>query len=191
MDLSNESLILVAYLPSPKDLEIARMLGWYRIPLRTSPKMIEVDYFAFFQGGSFSEDHRWQIEYIAEYQGHELTTRADLLRDEPNHPRAREEYYKVQLGTMIRLNKPITAGKWKRLTFLYTTGEMINSATTLYDLVLEDSEREVLWKSLRERAQSSQWYQAREELSKQSMQELLKWLSVLNTESKDQDFSDY
>ncbi len=30
-------LILVCVLPRPRDLEIARLLGWYRIPLRTAP----------------------------------------------------------------------------------------------------------------------------------------------------------
>ncbi len=36
-----------------------------------------------------------QIEYIAEVRGHELTTRGELLKDEAEHPRAKEEYYKI------------------------------------------------------------------------------------------------
>ena len=40
-------LILVAIIPSVRDMEIARLLGWYRIPLRTAPKVIAVDYLAF------------------------------------------------------------------------------------------------------------------------------------------------
>jgi hypothetical protein len=42
-------LILVCVLPTPRDLEIARLLGWYRIPLRTAPKVVAVDYLAFYQ----------------------------------------------------------------------------------------------------------------------------------------------
>jgi hypothetical protein len=30
--LTPVSLVLVCLLPSPRDLEIARLLGWYRIP---------------------------------------------------------------------------------------------------------------------------------------------------------------
>ncbi len=41
------ALMLVAVMPSPRDLEIARVLGWYRIPLRFAPKIIQVDYLAF------------------------------------------------------------------------------------------------------------------------------------------------
>ena len=80
--LAQNSFILVGIMPSIKDREIARMLGWYRIPFKFAPKIIDVDYFAFYQGANFGEEHRWRIEYIAEYRGHELTTRRDLFRDE-------------------------------------------------------------------------------------------------------------
>ena len=89
-------------------MEIARLLGWYRIPLRTAPKVVFVDYLAFYQPASFG-DHGGEIEYIAEVRGHELTTRAELLRDEPDHPHAREEYYKIQIGALEKLPAPISA----------------------------------------------------------------------------------
>ncbi len=145
-------LILVAILPSPRDLEIARLLGWYRIPLRKAPKVIDVDYLAFYQTSTFGETDRWQVKYVAPVRGHELTTRADLLRDEPNHPRAGEEYYKIQVGPLIPLPKPIKAGRWRRLTFIYTTGEYLEAADALTDLIIRSEERDVLWSALRERA---------------------------------------
>ncbi len=155
MSLPSDTLILVCYLPAVKDLDIARMLGWYRIPLKSAPKVIEVDYLAFYQGKNFGEGHRWQVEYFGEYRGHELTTRGELLRDEKNHPRAQEEYYKVQIGSLQRRVNPITAGDWKRITFLYTTGNLFNNAACVNDLVVRNEEREILWKSLRERAKRS------------------------------------
>jgi hypothetical protein len=155
--LSPASIVLVCVLPQPRDLEIARLLGWYRIPLRTAPKVIAVDYLAFYQPASFGE-HSGRIEYIAEVRGHELTTRADLLRDEPHHPRAHEEYYKIQLGPLQRLPQPVLAGKWRRLSFLYTTGEYLLQARTLNDLVVNSDERALLWRSLRERAENADLY---------------------------------
>ncbi len=152
------ALILVALVPKPRDLEIARLLGWYRIPLRTAPKVINVDYLAFYQASAFGEEHRWRIESIAAVQGNELTTRAELLRDEPDHPRAQEEYYKIQLGPLETLPRPILAGRWRRITFLYTTGAQFCSAQKLNDLVVKSEEREVLWRSLRERALVSGQY---------------------------------
>ena len=80
--------------------------------------------------------------------------------DEADHPRANEEYFKVQLGGLEKLSAPITTDKWKRLTFLYSTGEYLLNAKTLNDLVVEGEERESLWKSLRERAAADQGYQA-------------------------------
>ena len=154
------ALILVALVPKPRDLEIARLLGWYRVPLRTAPKVINVDYLAFYQDSAFGEEHRWRIETVARVRGHELTTRAELLRDEPNHPRAREEYYKIQLGPLETLPHPIEAGKWRRITFLYTIGELLCQASTINDLVVRSEEREVLWHSLRERALKAAQYQA-------------------------------
>ena len=92
--LKPTDLILVCLLPTPRDLEIARLLGWYRIPLRTAPKVVAVDQLAFYQPSAFG-GHGGQIEYIAQVRGHELTTRGELLRDETDHPRANEEYYKI------------------------------------------------------------------------------------------------
>jgi hypothetical protein len=153
------SLVLVAVITSPDDLEIARVLGWYRIPIRSAPRLIAVDYLAFYQTSAFKED-KWQIKYIAPVMGHELTTRAELLQNQPNHPRADQEYFKIQLGSVTPLPEPIRAGKWRRITFFYTTGEYLSKAKKVNDLVVESNERKILWRALHERASLSQKYQA-------------------------------
>lgn len=160
MNIPETSLILVAIVPNQRDLDIARLLGWYRIPLKSAPKVISVDYLALYQTAAFSEEERWRINYIAPLRGHELTTRRELLHDEPDHPRANEEYFKLQLGSLYKLPNPIPAGKWRRVTFLYTTGRHLSKAETVSDLAVHDEEREVLWRSLRERALSSHEYHA-------------------------------
>ncbi len=156
--LSPSALILVCLLPTPRDLELARLLGWYRIPFKSAPKVIAVDYLAFYQPASFGE-MGGQIQYVAQVRGHELTTRAELLRDEPDHPRAREEYFKIQLGALERLKNPVKAEKWKRITFFYTTGEYLLRAKALNELVVAGEERQLLWHSLRERAENDALYQ--------------------------------
>ncbi|WP_322793113.1 hypothetical protein [Bellilinea sp.] len=171
--VGDEAIILVAVLPHPRDLEIARVLGWYRIPLRSSPKVMSVDFLAFYQTAAFGEEERWGVHYIAAVRGHELTTRAELLRHEADHPRAHEEYYKIQLGELQKVVPPIPASHWRRLTFLYTTGERLNRASTLEDLVVRDEERQILWRGLRERALHQQSY------SPQQLPEQLDGLDVL------------
>lgn len=153
------ALILVVVMNNPRDLEIARLLGWYRIPLRSAPKVIDVDYLAFYQTGAF-EAEKWRIKYVAQVRGHELTTRADLLRDEGDHPHASLEYYKIQLGPLISLPEPILAKSWRRITFFYTTGEYLLAAKTVNDLIIHTDERRLLWQALHERASQSQKYAA-------------------------------
>lgn len=153
-----ESLILVAVMPSPRDLEIARLLGWYRIPMRSAPKVVDVDYLAFYQTDAFGMDHRWRIEYVAEVRGHELTTRNELFRDQPDHPRGHEEYFKIQIGDLQLLPQAILAERWKRVTFLYTTGDLLRNARSMNDLVVQSEERQLLWRSLRERALQAESY---------------------------------
>jgi hypothetical protein len=149
-----ESLILVGILPDQRDLEIARLLGWYRIPLKSAPKVVDVDYVAFYQTNAFGDEHRWKIEKFCPVRGHELVTRAELFRDEPDHPRANEEYFKISLGPIEQLSRPIQAGEWKRVTFLYTIGELFNKASTINQLVVRSEERQILWQNLRERLNS-------------------------------------
>ena len=133
------------------------MLGWYRIPLRNSPKVISVDALAFYLPSSFGKDGG-SLQYVAEVRGHELSTRRELLKDEPDHVHANEEYFKLQIGEMNKLKSPIVPGKWKRFSFFYTTGELLFSAKTLTDLIVRNEERMLLWKTLRERAKQDQQY---------------------------------
>lgn len=161
-ELSESALVLVAVLPSQRDLDIARLLGWYRIPLKTAPKIIAVDYLAFYLTGAFPAEQRHQVAYIAPLKGFELTTRAELFREEGTHPRAREEYFKLQLGSLIALPQPIPAGSWKRVSFFYTTIKHVKRAEKLSELPVHDEERSLLWAALRERSLRSEEYQAEE-----------------------------
>ena len=154
MDLSDDALVLVAIMPKPRDMDIARLLGWYRIPLKSAPKILHPDAIAFYQTSSFSKGHRSQIECYAEVSGVELTTRAELFRDEPDHPRAHEEYFKIQLRSLETLPHPILADEWKRFTFFYTTGSRILSAESIRDLAMNSRERGDLWRILREREEA-------------------------------------
>ena len=156
--LSPSALILVAIMPTPEDLQIARVLGWYRIPIKSAPRILNVDFIAFYQPATFV-DRKWRVEYLAPVMGHELTTRIELLREQVHHPRADEEYFKIQLGPVQHLRTPILAGKWKRFSFLYTTGEYFQQATRLTDLTVRPGERRRLWKALRERGTCSPGYQ--------------------------------
>jgi hypothetical protein len=105
--------------------------------------------------GVLSDGQVWRgqvaINYVAPVKGHELATRAELLRTQPDHPRAKEMYYKIQIGPLERQPRSIPSHKWRRITFVYTTGEKFMAAEELNDLIVQSGERERLWKALRER----------------------------------------
>ena len=147
---SLNDLVLVCVMPQPRDLEIARVLGWYRIPLKHAPKVVFTDYLAFYQPSSFGKEHHARIEYIAKVRGVELCRRVDLLQEEWDHPRANEEYYKIILDSLICLPKPIIAGKWKRITFFYTRGDLINKAQDVSDLLIDHANRDLFESVIRE-----------------------------------------
>ena len=96
-------------------------------------------------------------------RGHELTTRGQLLREQADHPRAKDEYYKIQLGPLEKLAQPVRSEKWRRITFLYTTGEYLLKAQSVNDLVVHSEERQVLWKALRERMAFEEEYQTKQD----------------------------
>lgn len=151
IDVRLDDLILVAIMKTPRDLEIARVLGWYRIPLQTAPKTVRVDWLAFYLTGAF-DDQKWSVRHMAPVLGHEMVRRRALLRDEPDHPRADEPYFKIQIGQLVQLTTPIPSKRWRRFTFLYTTGERLLKAQDIKDLrVPQSNTRDRLWRILRER----------------------------------------
>jgi len=127
MDILPQSLILIAVMNNPRDMEMARLLGWYRIPLRGVSKDVEVDFLVFYQSAAIGENHGGCIEWTAAVHGHELTTRAELLRDEPDHLYANHTYYKIQLGALGRLSHPILVDKMAMPDFLLHNGGISNN----------------------------------------------------------------
>jgi hypothetical protein len=120
---------------------------------------VAVDFLAFYQTAAFGEE-KWRIQHVAAVKGHELTTRGELLRDEPDHPHAKHEYYKIQIGPLQQLPEPVLSAGWHRITFFYTTGEYLLAARTIEDLILAEDDRRPLWQALRERATRTQSYTA-------------------------------
>ncbi len=133
-----EDRVLVGVVPKPSDFEIARSQHWYRVPLTNAPKGIHAEYVAFYFTKAFGEELQWAIHFYARRTGHELARRIDLLPDEPDHPRAQERYYKLQLGPMHQKEPPIVSTRWRRITFIHTTWDRFVAAREMSDLFSKD-----------------------------------------------------
>jgi hypothetical protein len=128
-----DARVLVCLINRPRDLEIARWDHWYRIPVKHAPPDYLADILAFYLSAPFG-DEKWAIHEYAEVRGHELVRRVDLFPAEPDHPRANELYYKMQLGPLQRLSRPIPSLKWRRIAFIQTTGDRFMNALEVSEL---------------------------------------------------------
>jgi hypothetical protein len=129
-----EDRVLVALLNNRRDFEIARDEGWYRIPLKHAPpSTTEAVVLAFYFTRAFGEE-KWAIHWYAPVRGHELVRRRDLLPIEPDHPHADAPYYKLQLGPLVRLERPIPSLRWRRITFIETSWDRFSTAQEINDL---------------------------------------------------------
>jgi hypothetical protein len=129
-----DARVLVCLINKPRDLEIARWDHWYRIPVMHAPADFLADVIAFYLTSAFG-DEKWSVHEYARVRGHELVKRADLFPDQPDHARANDLYYKMQLGPLQRLVRPIPSLKWRRISFIETTGDRFLNALEISELV--------------------------------------------------------
>ncbi|WP_298816654.1 hypothetical protein [Chloroflexus sp.] len=131
----DEARVLVVIVPRPRDLELARREGWYRLPLAHAPPRLAADYLAFYQPGSFGAE-RWRVQRYAAVIRYRIALRRELLPDEPRHPRANERYYRIDVGPLRELDRPVPAARLRRITFIATTFGRLQQALDVTDLFI-------------------------------------------------------
>jgi hypothetical protein len=145
-----DSTALVVVVNQPPDLHRALDLGWYRIPLDRAPNRVAAEYLAFYQTGAFPPEERFVVRWIAPVRGYVLTTRRELIPDEPEHSRAEAQYYKVLLGNPVSLPHAILSRRLRRITFIPTTLGRLCHADEINDLWIRSTPQERLWAALKQ-----------------------------------------
>ena len=150
--------VLVAVVNNERDLLLAQDQHWYRIPVGRAPRQIAAEYLALYQTSAFGVQGQ-RINYFAPILRYHLLTRADLLPDEPDHSRAAEQYFKIELGELQPLPKPVPSVHQARITFIYTTLERLLQANDVSDLWLRAVARQKLYAAIHERGLAVEcWY---------------------------------
>lgn len=144
------SPVLVVVMNDPADLARAQEQGWYRIPLDRAPRRVAAEHLAFYQTAAFPAEERWAVRWLAPVRGYHIVRRRDLLPDEATHPRADDRYYRVDVGPLTPLPKPIPSRRLRRITFIPTTLERLLTAEEINDLWLKSPAQERLWAALRQ-----------------------------------------
>lgn len=123
--------------------------GWYRIPLKHAPRPVAASFLAFYQSRVFGDD-AFRIRFYAPVRRYQLLTRRELLPDQATHPRAHEQYYRVEVGWLIELAYPVPSRRLRRITFIPTTLRRLTEADEINDLWLDDDVEDMLWALFRD-----------------------------------------
>ncbi len=142
--------VLVVVVNNAEDFRRAASEGWYRIPQRSAPRRVGADYLAFYQTGAFKERAEAQtVTYYASTRRYQLLTRRELIPAEPDHARADDYYFRIDIGPLQRLARPIPATSLRRITFIPTTLDRLLSAPDVRDLFYREDPFDKLWQTLR------------------------------------------
>jgi hypothetical protein len=147
---NTEQRVLVVIMNSMRDFRAIAEQGWYRIPVKRAPRQLAADYLAFYQTAAFP-DERWSIRYYAPIKRFRIVSRKALLPEEADHPRAEDLYYKIELGPLAALPRPIPSAKLRRVTFIPTTLDRLLEAEDVCDLWEGRASAQKLWEALQDR----------------------------------------
>lgn len=155
--------VLVAILPKPLDLTIARTRLWYRIPVDQVDKRLRDRWppywVAFYQPKIFGAE-AYSVNYFGRVVDIRDVARHDLFPDEPRDGRSERRYHQVFFDELRRREVPIRSPTWRRITFIPTTWQKFAAAGEINDLFDESPLEDLVWqefKSLGIRAQRQEW----------------------------------
>jgi very-short-patch-repair endonuclease len=148
-DYDEDAPVLVAVVNNARDFARAKDEGWYRIPVKRAPRRVAAEYLAFYQTQAFG-DEGCAVNYYAPVRRFHVLSRAELMPDEVDHPRAGDAYYKIEIGPLQRLPQPVPSRALRRIAFIPTTLQRLLAAQEINDLWQRDDPQQRLWLALRE-----------------------------------------
>lgn len=143
-----QKTVLVAVLKSRSDLRILLRDGWYRIPFVFVPKR-PFTHVAFYQPAVFGRRGK-RIEYFGRVAAKKFRRRIELLPDEPNHPRAHDEYLVCTFHSVEKLAKSIRNIVPRRVSFGFTTLEALHEAGDILELYGVPATEQIIQRRLKQ-----------------------------------------
>lgn len=145
--------VLVAIMNSQRDMDLARVQNWYRIPVASVDKFLKrqwpPNWLAFYQTKVFGSE-AYAINYYARVQNIHKVYRYELFPIESRNQKTEKQYYKLELNQFQQLPEPITSHRRRRITFITTTLKKLKTATEINDLYDESPLEEKVWNGLKE-----------------------------------------
>ncbi len=145
--------VLIAYLPTHKDLNIAVTKKWYRIPVKSQnvPTIVKnkgLKLIAFYQPKIFKMD-AFAVRYYGIVDKISIKKRKHLFRNELKNEKSEDLYYKIQFDNLLRLPRPIYSRRHRRILFITTNLDRFENAEEINDLFFESPIEEKFWEALK------------------------------------------
>ncbi len=129
---SRKKIVLVCVLKDRRDLRILLKENWYRIPVAYLPRR-KFTHLAFYQPAEFGRFGK-RIQYYARISGSQTARRIDLLPRERNHPRAHDDYLRIEVAWVKKLECPIKNIIPRRVSFGFTSLKSLLKAGDILEL---------------------------------------------------------
>lgn len=140
-------IVLVCVLKDKRDLRILLKENWYRIPIAFLPRR-KFTHLAFYQPAEFGRNGK-RIQYYARVAGNKIVKRIDLLPKERNHPRAYDDYLKIEFAWIKKLAEPIKNIIPRRVSFGFTTLKSLLKAGDILELYGVSPTEQIVERGLR------------------------------------------
>ena len=124
--------VLVCILKHKRDRRILLQERWYRIPVAYLPRR-KFTHLAFYQPIEFGRFGK-RIQYYARVLKGGIVKRIDLLPKEKNHPRAYEDYVRIEVAWVKKLAHPIKNIIPRRVSFGFTSLRSLLKAGDILEL---------------------------------------------------------
>lgn len=130
--------VLVAILKDVEDWAIAQEQRWYRIPVVSVEQSLQPHWppawIAFYQTKAFGAE-AYAIRYYAAVTEIAKVQRCALFPEAVASPKDQNWYYKLMLGEVRSLPRPIPSQKLRRITLIPTTWAQLETAQAVGDLL--------------------------------------------------------
>lgn len=144
--------VLIAIVNSERDFALARDHHWYRIPVSSAKKWVgerwPPQWLALYQTKIFGLQ-AFAVNYYARVRSIKEVLRHDLFPDEPLNEKTNNRYYQLNLGRLQLLSSSIMSKRWRRITFINTTWDKLQSADEINDLFDDSPLEDIIWQQLK------------------------------------------
>lgn len=143
MTSTQKNDVLVAVVPNVSDWVLISDELWYRIPVDSAPPIVrnnEIEYLAFYHNRKFNAELKSKIVHYAKVKSISRVLRGQLFPKESLHnPKSKNEYFKIEIEEISKLERPIVSRKEHRIVFVPTTKDKFFSESSDINKIFSNS----------------------------------------------------